>query len=106
VALKPASLSPDQASTIGVAYATAAHGLARGGLTACDIVLVTGANGGVGSAVVQLAKLAGARVIAVERSKPKMPPPAADTTVVVPGVADATIYLSDYMSAYCAASMR
>lgn len=47
------------------AYGTAENLLARAGVVAGDNVLVTGASGGVGSAVVQLARLRGANVYAV-----------------------------------------
>jgi NADPH:quinone reductase-like Zn-dependent oxidoreductase len=51
--------------TIPCAYGTAENMVHRAGVGAGDHVLVTGASGGVGSAVVQLAKRRGARVIAV-----------------------------------------
>lgn len=96
VSLAPSSLAPAEVATVGVAYVTASHGLERGRLQPDDIVLVTGANGAVGSAVIQLAKLKGARVIAIERTNPKSKPPApAVSTAAGAGVADATIYLSD-----------
>ena len=46
-------------------YSTAENLLHRAGLQADERVLVTGASGGVGSAVIQLARLRGAQVIAV-----------------------------------------
>ena len=57
-------------ATIPCAYGTAENMVHRAGVSASDHVLVTGASGGVGSAVVQLAKRRGARVTAiVGRSK-------------------------------------
>jgi len=52
-------------ATIPCAYGTAENMVHRAGVGASDHVLVTGASGGVGSAVVQLAKRRGARVIAI-----------------------------------------
>ncbi len=58
-------------ATIPCAYGTAENMVHRVGVSAGDHVLVTGASGGVGSAVVQLAKRRGAQVTAVA-GKPKM----------------------------------
>ncbi len=52
-------------SHIPCAYGTAENRLHRAGVNSADRVLVTGASGGVGSAVVQLAKRRGAYVIAI-----------------------------------------
>lgn len=52
-------------ATIPCAYGTAENMVHRAGVTAADHVLVTGASGGVGSAVVQLVKRRGAAVTAV-----------------------------------------
>jgi NADPH:quinone reductase-like Zn-dependent oxidoreductase len=52
-------------ATIPCAYGTAENMLHRAGLEAGERVLVTGASGGVGSAVLQLAKRGGAHVIAI-----------------------------------------
>lgn len=57
--------SDAELATIPCAYGTAENMLHRAGVTGDDHVLVTGASGGVGSAVVQLAKRRGARVTAV-----------------------------------------
>lgn len=54
------------AAAAGLVYVTAWHSLiTRGGLRAGESVLVVGASGGVNSASIQIAKLAGAHVIAV-----------------------------------------
>jgi len=58
-------------ATIPCAYGTAENMLQRARLVAGEHVLVTGASGGVGSAVVQLARRRGARVTAVV-ARPKM----------------------------------
>ena len=52
-------------ATIPCAYGTAENMLHRAGVGAGDRVLVSGASGGVGSAVVQLARCRGAEVIAI-----------------------------------------
>ncbi|MFT5658744.1 MAG: NADPH:quinone reductase-like Zn-dependent oxidoreductase [Gammaproteobacteria bacterium] len=52
-------------ATIPCAYGTAENMVHRARITARDRVLVAGASGGVGSAVVQLAKRRGAEVIAI-----------------------------------------
>jgi NADPH:quinone reductase-like Zn-dependent oxidoreductase len=59
----PEGLSDEVASTLPVAAATAAAALAVLNLSGTDTVLVGGAAGGVGIFVVQLARLAGAKVI-------------------------------------------
>lgn len=59
------SWSDAELASIPCAYGTAENMLHRAGIEAGMWVLVPGASGGVGSAVVQLAKRRGARVIAV-----------------------------------------
>ena len=64
----PAGLSWEEAGGFMEAWATAYDALfGQAGLTLGDRVLITGAAGGVGSAGVQLAALAGARVVASVR---------------------------------------
>ena len=55
-------------ATLPCAYGTAENMVHRAGVTKGDRVLVTGASGGVGSAVVQLCKRRGAVVVAVAAS--------------------------------------
>jgi NADPH2:quinone reductase len=69
VALKPKSLSFTLAATVGVPYTTAATALRRTGAKKGDTVLVIGANGAVGSAVVQLAKGKGCKVLEASRQE-------------------------------------
>jgi NADPH:quinone reductase-like Zn-dependent oxidoreductase len=57
--------SDAELGTIPCAYGTAENMVHRAAVSSQDHVLVTGASGGVGSAVVQLAKRRGARVTAV-----------------------------------------
>ncbi|MFT5531796.1 MAG: NADPH:quinone reductase-like Zn-dependent oxidoreductase [Burkholderiaceae bacterium] len=58
-------LSDVELASFPCSYSTAENLLTRANVIANDIVLVTGASGGVGSAVIQLAKARGAQVIAI-----------------------------------------
>lgn len=58
-------LSDAALASFPCSYSTAENLLTKTNLSSNDTVLVTGASGGVGSAVVQLAKARGARVLAV-----------------------------------------
>jgi NADPH:quinone reductase-like Zn-dependent oxidoreductase len=58
-------LSDEQLACLPVSYGTAIGMLERAAITAGETVLVTGASGGVGLAVVQLAVARGVRVLAV-----------------------------------------
>ncbi|MEU6508313.1 NADP-dependent oxidoreductase [Streptomyces sp. NPDC046942] len=62
---KPAALSFRDAATLPVAAATAYDGVRQLGLPGGTTLLVTGAGGGVGSAVVQIARAFGLRVVGV-----------------------------------------
>ncbi|MEP4036042.1 alcohol dehydrogenase family protein [Pseudophaeobacter sp.] len=59
------NLSDAELATFSCSYSTAEGMLTRARVTEKDTVLVPGASGGVGGALVQLAKLRGARVIAL-----------------------------------------
>ncbi|WP_306144923.1 alcohol dehydrogenase family protein [Roseibium sp. MMSF_3412] len=59
------ALSDAELATFSCSYTTAEGMLSRAHLGERDTVLVTGASGGVGSAVVQLAKRRGAKVVAL-----------------------------------------
>ncbi|MFK7938669.1 MAG: zinc-binding dehydrogenase [Roseovarius sp.] len=65
VAVVESDLSDAELATFQCSYATAEGMLTRAAVTDADTVLVPGASGGVGGALVQLAKLRGARVIAM-----------------------------------------
>lgn len=77
------------AAGLSVTYGTAIHGLAdRGHLKAGETVVVTGAAGGAGQAAVEIAKLMGARVIAVVSSEDKAKiakAAGADEVILFPG---------------------
>ena len=69
----PDGVSDAVAAGISVTYGTAIHGLKdRAGLKAGETVAVLGAAGGAGLAAVEIAKLMGARVIAVASSPAKL----------------------------------
>jgi NADPH2:quinone reductase len=69
----PDGVSDATAAGISVTYGTAMHGLKdRGSLKAGESVAVLGASGGAGLAAVEVAKLMGARVIAVASSAEKL----------------------------------
>lgn len=59
------ALSDAELATFSCSYTTAEGMLSRAEVSAGDTVLVTGASGGVGSAVIQLAKRRGATVVAL-----------------------------------------
>ena len=68
IALKPANLTFEQAACVGLNFVTAYEGLvARAKLQRGETLLVTGARGGVGNAVLQLGQALGAKLIAVDR---------------------------------------
>ena len=57
--------SDAELATFSCSYSTAEGMVCRAAITATDTVLITGASGGVGGALIQMAKLRGARVIAL-----------------------------------------
>ena len=59
------SLSNPELATFATAYGTAENMLDRIGVAANDILLITGASGGVGSALIQLANCRGATTVAM-----------------------------------------
>lgn len=63
----PDGVSFEQASTLPIAGLTALYALEKGGGLVGKRVLVTGASGGAGLFALQLARLAGARVVALVR---------------------------------------
>lgn len=69
----PDAVSFEVASGLAIIYGTAIHGLRdRGALRAGERIAVLGASGGAGLAALQVAKLMGARVIAVASSEEKL----------------------------------
>jgi NADPH:quinone reductase-like Zn-dependent oxidoreductase len=69
IALKPANLSFDEAASLPFGASTALHFLAQADLRSGEEILVVGASGAVGTALVQLAKHRGARVTAVSSGR-------------------------------------
>jgi NADPH:quinone reductase-like Zn-dependent oxidoreductase len=68
----PDHVSYEEAAAAGLVYVTAWHSLiTRGGLRPGESVLIVGAGGGVNSASIQIAKLAGAKVYVVGSSEQK-----------------------------------
>ncbi len=66
---KPAKLTFEEAACVGLNFVTAYEGLvARANAQAGETVMVTGARGGVGMAVLQLGEALGAKLIAVDRT--------------------------------------
>ena len=65
IAVVESDLSDAELATFQCSYATAEGMLVRANVSAQDTVLIPGASGGVGGALVQLAKRRGARVIAM-----------------------------------------
>jgi NADPH:quinone reductase-like Zn-dependent oxidoreductase len=65
IARKPANLGFVEAGAMGFGGGTALHFLKKAGIKAGDSILINGASGSVGSAMVQLAKYFGAEVTAV-----------------------------------------
>lgn len=59
------ALSNAELATFSCSYTTAENLLARAGVASDDIVLITGASGGVGSALIQLANRRGATTVAL-----------------------------------------
>ncbi len=69
----PEQFDPHEAAAAGLVYHTAWHSLiTRGNLRPGETVLVVGASGGVNTASIQIAKLAGAEVIVVGSSTGKL----------------------------------
>ncbi len=69
----PDGISYEQAASLPIAYGTAYRMLiSRGQLKLGEKILILGASGGVGTAAVQIAKLAGATVIAAAGSDSKL----------------------------------
>ncbi|MGI9357343.1 MAG: alcohol dehydrogenase family protein [Rhizobiaceae bacterium] len=65
VGVVDSDLPSAELATFSCSYTTAEGMLSRAGVTNKDTVLITGASGGVGSALIQLAKRRGAKVVAL-----------------------------------------
>jgi NADPH:quinone reductase-like Zn-dependent oxidoreductase len=71
LAVLPEGVSFEVAATLPVAGLTALYGLEKGGSLLGRKVLVTGGTGGVGHAAIQIARAAGAHVVAAVRTAAK-----------------------------------
>ena len=71
LAVLPDAVTFAQAATLPVAGLTALHGLEKAGSLLERKILITGGTGGVGHMAIQIARAAGARVIATARSEEK-----------------------------------
>lgn len=69
IAVRPDGLDAERGAALPLGALTAATAVEEAAITAGESVLVVGASGGVGSFVVQLAKQAGARVLATGRAE-------------------------------------
>lgn len=78
------SLSDPELATFSCSYSTAEGMLARASVVEGDHILVTGASGGVGSALIQLAKRRGAMVIGLASESKHSQVTAAGADVVLP----------------------
>ena len=65
VGVVDSSLSSAELATFSCSYTTAEGMLSRANVDQGDVVLITGASGGVGSALIQLSKRRGAKVVAL-----------------------------------------
>jgi NADPH:quinone reductase len=78
LAHKPERLTYDQAASIGVTFVTAWCALAEyARLSKGETVAIIGSTGGVGTAAVEIAKEAGAKIISISRSQPHPSSPVA-----------------------------
>ena len=69
IALKPKTMSFEEASTVPLVGLTAFQSLNKAGLKQETTLLILAASGGVGSVAIQLGKIAGAKVIGLASSK-------------------------------------
>jgi NADPH2:quinone reductase len=93
VAIKPKNLSFIEAASIGVSFVTAYSALHHTAhVSSKDVVMTNGSSGAVGNAVIQLSKLIGAKVISLDRSRPKSDSNDNNKKVT----ADYALYISDY----------
>ena len=78
------TLSNAELATFATSYITAENMLSRANVNDSDVVLIPGASGGVGSALIQLAKRRGARTVAMASEAKHHQVEAIDPTAVLP----------------------